>query len=131
MDQRVATNLRREPHPLTRISKSMSYILRHGAEKEGIPIRTDGFVAVTDLLQHQSLRKCTLETLQQVVASDNKQRYTLVQLPTGERSQWLIRANQGHSLLVSDLALTKIQSPKEIPIAIHGTYKRHWPTIGT
>ncbi|KAJ1976084.1 tRNA 2'-phosphotransferase [Dimargaris verticillata] len=129
MSQRAAANLRREPHPLTRISKSMSYILRHGAEKEDIPMRADGFVAVTDLLQHQSLRKCTLETLQQVVANDNKQRYTLVQLPAGERNQWFIRANQGHSLLVSDLALAKIQSSTEIPVAIHGTYTRFWPSI--
>lgn len=34
----------------TRLSKTLSYVLRHGAEKEGIPIRPDGFVLVNDLV---------------------------------------------------------------------------------
>jgi len=34
----------------TIISKSMSYILRHGAEKEGLKMRADGFVRVEDLV---------------------------------------------------------------------------------
>lgn len=34
----------------TRISKTLSYVLRHGAEQEGIPIRPDGFVLVNDLV---------------------------------------------------------------------------------
>lgn len=36
--------------PKTRISKTLSYVLRHGAEKEGITIRPDGFVLVNDLV---------------------------------------------------------------------------------
>ena len=36
--------------PKTRLSKTLSYVLRHGAEKEGLPIRPDGFVPVNDLV---------------------------------------------------------------------------------
>lgn len=36
--------------PKTRISKTLSYVLRHGAEKEGITMRPDGFVLVNDLV---------------------------------------------------------------------------------
>lgn len=34
----------------TRLSKTLTYVLRHGAEKEGIPIRPDGFILVNDLV---------------------------------------------------------------------------------
>lgn len=36
--------------PKTRISKTLSFVLRHGAEREGITIRPDGFVLVKDLV---------------------------------------------------------------------------------
>ena len=37
--------------PAVRLSKTLSYILRHGAQKEGIPIRPDGYVKVDDLVR--------------------------------------------------------------------------------
>ena len=50
--QQSSAKLRGSPRddPKTRLSKSLSYVLRHGAEKEGIPIRPDGFVLVDDLV---------------------------------------------------------------------------------
>ena len=36
--------------PDIRISKTLSYILRHGAEKEGLPIRSDGFINLKDVV---------------------------------------------------------------------------------
>ena len=35
---------------LVKISKTLSYILRHGAIKENIPIALDGYVTLTDLV---------------------------------------------------------------------------------
>lgn len=32
------------------ISKTMSYLLRHGAVQEGMPMRSDGYVRVNDLV---------------------------------------------------------------------------------
>lgn len=50
--QQPSGKLRGNPRddPKTRLSKTLSFVLRHGAEKEGIPIRPDGFVLVNDLV---------------------------------------------------------------------------------
>lgn len=50
--QQPSTKLRGSPRDdsKTRLSKTLSYVLRHGAGKEGIPIRPDGFVLVNDLV---------------------------------------------------------------------------------
>jgi len=50
--QQPSAKLRGSPRddPKTRLSKTLSYVLRHGAEKEGIRIRPDGFVLVNDLV---------------------------------------------------------------------------------
>ena len=34
-----------------RISKTLSYILRHGAKKEGLKLRPDGYVKVSDIVR--------------------------------------------------------------------------------
>jgi 2'-phosphotransferase len=44
---------RREETPDVRASKALSYILRHGAAKEGLKLRPDGFVKVDDLVRHR------------------------------------------------------------------------------
>jgi 2'-phosphotransferase len=36
--------------PDVRTSKILAYILRHGAEKEGLAIRSDGFVKLNDVV---------------------------------------------------------------------------------
>lgn len=47
------------------ISKALSYTLRHGAQKEGIKIRQDGYVRVDELVSFLfpsvSLRKTLIE----------------------------------------------------------------------
>lgn len=41
---------RREDPPDVKISKTLSYILRHGAAKEGLEMRSDGYIKVDDLV---------------------------------------------------------------------------------
>ena len=36
--------------PEVRTSKTISWLLRHGAENEGLPMRSDGYVRVTDMV---------------------------------------------------------------------------------
>ncbi|KAI2657074.1 tRNA 2'-phosphotransferase 1 [Labeo rohita] len=103
-----------------RLSKSLSYALRHGA---------NGFVFVEELLAHQQYRSFSLEDVERVVATDDKQRFKLCHHPDDGRLQ--IRANQGHSVQVTDLELRAVAPddpnyPKE---AVHGTYMKHWPSI--
>ena len=50
---KVARSARGRPSddPTTRHSKTLSYILRHGAAKEYLVLRKDGFVRVDDLVR--------------------------------------------------------------------------------
>jgi 2'-phosphotransferase len=41
--------------PEVRISKALSYTLRHGAEKEGLKLREDGYASVSELVRSPSL----------------------------------------------------------------------------
>ncbi|XP_070070431.1 tRNA 2'-phosphotransferase 1 isoform X2 [Drosophila takahashii] len=112
------------------LSKKLSWLLRHGAKTEGISIGSDGFVGVTELQEHPRYRSFTLEKLQEIASADSKQRYTLRWNP--ERGDHEIRANQGHSLAVVESeagGLERITRVEQIPLAVHGTYYRHWEAI--
>jgi hypothetical protein len=44
-----------------RLSKILSWLLRHGAEKQNLPMRKDGYVCVQDLVRESS--KCVIGML--------------------------------------------------------------------
>ncbi|KAG8688930.1 hypothetical protein FRC08_011186 [Ceratobasidium sp. 394] len=127
-----------------RMSKTLSYILRHGAAKEGLAIRSDGYVRVTDLLARPKLKELDLSGLFKIVAADQKQRYQLgaqlssvderivpilkAEVPESTAVLW-IRANQGHTLKVNDLELKPVTDPAEISCAVHGTTLKAWQSI--
>lgn len=68
-------------------SKRLSWLLRHGALREGLEMDEAGWVRIDTLLKHVDL---DLDQLMYVVRENNKARFEL----SGER----IRATQGHSL---------------------------------
>ncbi|KAI8330344.1 phosphotransferase KptA/Tpt1 [Chlamydoabsidia padenii] len=108
-----------------RISKTISYILRHGAVKEKLTIRRDGFIKVSDLLTRPKLKGVTMGQLAYIVSNSEKQRYCLQQLDDNE---WYIRANQGHSLRqIDNVALTPITDA--LDTVIHGTTLANWRLI--
>ncbi|KAL7885646.1 hypothetical protein AOLI_G00059410 [Acnodon oligacanthus] len=112
-----------------RLSKSLSYALRHGASKMGLHMSSDGFIFVDELLAHQQFCSFSLEDLETVVATNDKQRFKLQNHPENGRLQ--IRANQGHSVQVEYLELRPVvpdasDCPRE---AVHGSYMRHWASI--
>ncbi|PWA22312.1 hypothetical protein CCH79_00012560, partial [Gambusia affinis] len=49
------------------LSKSMSYVLRHGATQMGLQMTADGFLFVEDLLVHPQFHLYTLEDVERVV----------------------------------------------------------------
>lgn len=112
-----------------RLSKSLSYVLRHGASKMGLQMNSDGFVFVEELLAHQQFRSFFLEDVERVVATNDKQRFKLCNHPEDGRLQ--IRANQGHSVQVTDLELRAVglDDPDYPREAVHGSYMKHWPSI--
>lgn len=75
----------------------MSWLLRHGALREGLPMKPDGFIAVKDVLNHRLLkRNCLLSDIERIVANDSKMRYTLRR---DANNSLEIKANQGHSMV--------------------------------
>ncbi|MCJ1389538.1 hypothetical protein MMC18_002395 [Xylographa bjoerkii] len=138
--------------PLTRevmISKKVSYVLRHGAEKEGLKLDQNGYANCADLLQWRNLRSLnvTFPELQSIVTSNDKQRFQLIPLTTtvssasstsadppssSEPADYLIRASQGHSLPIASASLltpilpTDTDFPEEV---VHGTFPAAWKLI--
>jgi len=122
--------------PDVRLSKTLSWILRHGAKSEGLYMRSDGYIRVNDLLASPRLSSPTpldFATLQRIVENDSKKRYMLLESPDEAAPTagdvWWIRANQGHSLKEIQLDLKPILSAADIPMAVHGTNRTAWKSI--
>ncbi|XP_044895422.1 tRNA 2'-phosphotransferase 1 isoform X4 [Felis catus] len=110
------------------LSKALSYALRHGALKLGLPMRADGFVPLDALLQLPQFCGFSAEDVRRVVDTSQKQRFALQ--PGDPSTGPLIRANQGHSLQVPELELMPLETPQALPLTlVHGTFWRHWPSI--
>ncbi|XP_019500866.1 PREDICTED: tRNA 2'-phosphotransferase 1 isoform X1 [Hipposideros armiger] len=110
------------------LSKALSYALRHGALKLGLPMGADGFVPLGALLQLPQFHSFSAEDVQRVVDTSGKQRFALK--PGDPSTGPLIRANQGHSLQVPELELMPLETPQALPLMlVHGTFWQHWPSI--
>ncbi|HEX5083444.1 MAG TPA: RNA 2'-phosphotransferase [Blastocatellia bacterium] len=106
---------------VVRISKFLSLILRHQPEKIGLRLSESGWTPVEELIEASRRHgvEFTLEELQNVVASNDKKRFSLSE--DGLR----IRANQGHSIEV-DLGYAPNIPPE---ILYHGTAERFLASI--
>ncbi|THY12360.1 hypothetical protein D6D01_08626 [Aureobasidium pullulans] len=141
------------------VSKALSKLLRHSAEKEGLQLDEAGYINLKDVLNNQRIRglKATLDEVKQIVAENDKQRFSLIhksaavsksgvpsddaatsttsdipaQLPeSDDPADYLIRANQGHSLeIASENLLTPITEENMPSIVVHGTTHSAWPQI--
>ncbi|GFO16981.1 tRNA 2'-phosphotransferase 1 [Plakobranchus ocellatus] len=111
-----------------KISKTLSYLLRHGAEKEGFELLPGGYLYVDDILRRKKFHMVvTVKDIHAIVDTNDKKRFTLV---IDEESKRLkICANQGHSIQVEDLDLSPIEHAEEFPIIVHGTYYKYWQFI--
>jgi 2'-phosphotransferase len=107
-----------------KLSKLLSFVLRHGAEKLSFYLDNKGFAEVDELLKNKQFENYTLEDIQRVVDTNDKKRFVL-ELDGGRLK---IRACQGHSLKSIDLGL-QVLSPGEIELAVHGTYYKFWESI--
>ncbi|GMM36859.1 tRNA 2'-phosphotransferase [Saccharomycopsis crataegensis] len=112
------------------ISKQLAWLLRHGAQKEGLSIDSQGYVPVPEVLAHNKLKsnKTTFEDLQRIVGNDKKQRYTLKSDDDSDPKKSRICANQGHSLQQIEVELTKLDDSFTDAI-IHGTSISAWKLI--
>ncbi|OQS06068.1 tRNA 2'-phosphotransferase 1-like [Thraustotheca clavata] len=112
-----------------RLSKRLTYVLRHGAVKLKLPISSDGYIPLPCILSMRDFASLDISTLERIVANDSKQRFSLDQ-PSDDIRDWRIRANQGHSIaVVADTELLEPIQDGHGLTCIHGTYLRHWESI--
>lgn len=106
---------------LNNISKYMSLILRHKPEVIGIGLDEHGWANVNDLISgiKKDNHGFSFELLEEIVKTDNKQRYSF------NDDKTLIRANQGHSIPV-DVEL-EVKRPPEF--LYHGTGEKYTESI--
>jgi 2'-phosphotransferase len=114
---------------LITISKSMSYLIRHGASKEKVKYNNEGYFKMSDVLDwlnKNNDNKVSIEQIYQIVNEDKKGRYTIIK----DDKQEMIRANQGHSFDVS-VNMTKItlDNIDDYGIVLHGTYEKYYDSI--
>lgn len=83
----------------TNLSKKLSWLLRHGARKEGLSVSDSGFIKVSDVLQHRAFKNnYTINDVIRVVETNDKQRFAI---KYNDNNELEICANQGHSIKVS------------------------------
>ena len=109
--------LRSAASDLVRISKKLSYLLRHSTAF----IDDHGWAQVTSIIAElqKGWPDFTMDHLRKIVATDEKGRYSFDQ---GEKR---IRANQGHSIPV-DVDLKRMKPPA---VLYHGTATRFLGSI--
>ncbi|XP_031389621.1 tRNA 2'-phosphotransferase 1 isoform X2 [Punica granatum] len=116
------------------LGRLLTRILRHMATELNLNMRSDGYVKVQELLQlniktfaNVPLRAHTVDEIKEAVRRDNKQRFSLLE----EAGELLIRANQGHTVkaVETENLLKPILSAEEVPVCVHGTYKKNLKLI--
>lgn len=118
-----------------KLSKTMCYLLRHGAEKEGITMNGDGFVDINNLLEHKDMKQFSVKQIIKVVEKCPKQRFFInIQRNSKGKEEIFIRANQGHSIenVKIDMSEILVNTPslEEYKNNVyHGTYYKCWDKI--
>lgn len=107
---------------LKNTSKFISLILRHKPEAIGITLDGHGWADVQELIDgvnRSGGHALDMETLEEIVRTDEKQRYSF------NEGHTLIRANQGHSVPVD------VELQEKIPpdLLWHGTGEKYVPSI--
>ena len=101
--------------------KYLAYILRHNPSAAGLTLDERGYADVAGLIEGISKtgRCIDLAVLEEIVASDNKQRFAF------NDDHTKIRANQGHSINV-DVEMQELTPP---PVLYHGTAEKYLDSI--
>lgn len=106
---------------LNGLSRYISLILRHHPEAGGVTLDEHGWADVGELLAGIGRTQyIDMEILEEIVRTDDKQRYSF------NENKTLIRANQGHSIPV-DVELPQTEPPK---LLYHGTGEKYTASIG-
>ena len=113
---------RKSNKQLQNTSKFISLILRHRPESIGIALDEHGWADVREMIDginKSGKHTLDMETLEEIVRTDEKQRYSF------NEDHTLIRANQGHSIPVD------VELEEKIPpdVLWHGTGEKYVSSI--
>ncbi len=103
-----------------KISRFMSFVLRHKPEAIGLVLDRDGWIDLSEFVSKLSSRfpEIEVDAVVQIVETDVKGRYSI--------TNNMIRANQGHSIDVCAVELIPLKPPRYL---YHGTTLSHWEMI--
>jgi putative RNA 2'-phosphotransferase len=104
---------------LIKVSKYLSFILRHQPEAIALSLDASGWAKVDEVISLTKDMPLNHSIIQLVVETNDKQRFQL------DSDKNRIRANQGHSIDV-DLQLQTVKPPK---VLLHGTAERFLSSI--
>lgn len=106
---------------IEKLSRFISFILRHKPEEIGLTLDAHGWAKVTDLINgiNRSGRRIDMSVLEEIVRTDDKQRYSF------NEDKTKIRANQGHSIKV-DVEFKELEPPDTL---YHGTARKSFDSI--
>jgi len=103
-----------------KISKHLSYILRHNPDAIGLTLDPKGWAIIAELIS-KSPKISHHDQIKRIVEENDKQRFII------SDDEKRIRANQGHSINI-DLGLSPVPPPE---ILYHGTATRFLDSIQT
>jgi putative RNA 2'-phosphotransferase len=105
---------------ILKISRYMSFVLRHEPSALGISLNKEGWVELTEFVSklRGKFPDVDIAMVQEIVRTDNKRRYSI--------KNDMIRANQGHSVDVCAIDLTPLTPPAHL---YHGTTQSAWEKI--
>ena len=107
------------------ISRALSWVLRHGAVESNLPIRSDGYVCLEQLLLLPCLKalSATVGQIRDAVHQSSKQRYQIEWIDGAEH----IRAVQGHTISAvteDDLLTLVTKDMSGLPrFLVHATFE--------
>jgi 2'-phosphotransferase len=122
-----ATSMAVEPERRIRLSKALSFVLRHGAASQGLRVDAEGFAHMADVAETPAmmLLHAKRAEIDYVIATDEKRRF-LVEEVLGQRD---VKAVQGHS--IAGLNPQAMHQPVTLEAnnlpecCVHGTFLKH------
>lgn len=108
-----------------KISKTLSYILRHGALKYNIDIDRYGYIKTDDILKLPQFRNVTLDDIFEIVYDDSRGRYTIKE----SLDTFYIKANNGHSILIPNSPVKEILNTNSYKILSYECTHQEWLLI--
>ncbi|PBP26600.1 hypothetical protein BUE80_DR002522 [Diplocarpon rosae] len=125
------------------VSKALSKLLRHAAVEAGLKLDAEGFANVEQVMEWPRLKsiQITFDDIKTAVSDNAKQRFcmkpnpslkTPPNLTSSNPSDWVIRANQGHSIGIDPASLLvpiTLEAGNVPDVVVHGTYFAFYQSI--